>query len=125
MQSIESCCFDFMIVLLKYSRKSKRSLWRRVTHIGGSMKLISSLIICLALSACAADYVSQLSGPNYGLHVLNSDENVDSRLLMNGVYAPKPFGVSPYAATPYAPSCLTAEYRCSPQAQSAWSSFEP
>jgi hypothetical protein len=90
------------------------------------VKLIPAFIIASTLSACATeDMTSELSNPNYGRRQLNSDDNVDSRLLMNGLYAPKPFGVSPYAATPYAPSCLTAEYRCSQQAQSAWSSFEP
>jgi hypothetical protein len=78
------------------------------------------------LSACATeDMSSELYKANYGRRPLISDEIVDSRLLMNGMYAPKPFGVSPYAAVPYAPSCLTAEYRCAQQAQSAWSSFEP
>jgi hypothetical protein len=91
-----------------------------------SAKWIPALIIAATLSACASeDMASALSQPNYGRRLLNSDENVDSRLLLNGLYAPKPFGVSPYAATPYAPSCLTAEYRCSQQAQSAWSSFDP
>ena len=37
--------------------------------------------------------------------------------LQNGLYAPKPFGVSPYAISPYASPCLTAEYRCTQQAQ--------
>jgi hypothetical protein len=90
------------------------------------VKLIPVLIIASTLSACATeDMASELSLPNYGRRLLNSDENVDSRLLMNGLYTPKPFGVSPYAATPYAPLCLTAEYRCSQQARSAWSSFDP
>jgi hypothetical protein len=31
------------------------------------MRLISSLMVCLALSACATDYVSQLYQPNYGV----------------------------------------------------------
>jgi hypothetical protein len=90
------------------------------------VKLILPLIIASTLSGCATeDMTSELSQPNYGRRQLNGDDNVDSRLLMNGLYAPKPFGVSPYAATPYAPSCVTAEYRCSQQAQAAWSSFEP
>jgi hypothetical protein len=88
--------------------------------------LIPFLIIASTLSACATeDMTSELSQPNFGMPRLNSEENVDSRLLMNGLYAPKSFGVSPYAVTPYAPSCLTAEYRCSQQARSAWSSFDP
>jgi len=54
------------------------------------LKLISSLIICLGLSACATDYVSQLSEPNFGLRGLHlSPENVDPTLLMNGTYASK------------------------------------
>ena len=90
------------------------------------VKLIPALVIAATLSGCATENMtSALSQPNYGRRLLNSDENVDSRLLMNGLYAPKPFGVSPYAAAPYAPSCVTAEYRCSQQAQAAWSSFEP
>jgi hypothetical protein len=56
------------------------------------MKLISSLGLCLALSACATDYASQLSEPNYGLRVLNSENNVDPTLLMNGVYPSRPAG---------------------------------
>ena len=91
-----------------------------------AVKWIPVFVMASTLSACATeDMTSELYKPNYGRGALNSDENVDSRLLMNGLYAPKPFGVSPYAATPYAASCLTAEYRCSQQAQSAWSSFEP
>jgi hypothetical protein len=47
------------------------------------MKLISLLIICLGLSACATDYVSQLSEPNYGLRGLHyTESDVDSTLLM-------------------------------------------
>jgi hypothetical protein len=90
------------------------------------VKLILAFVIASTLSGCVTeDMTSELSKPNYGRRQLNSDENVDSRLLMNGLYAPKPFGVSPCAATPYAPSCVTAEYRCSQQGQAAWSSFEP
>jgi len=90
------------------------------------VKLIPVLILVSTLCACATENMaSELSQPNFGLPLLNPDENVDSRLLMNGLYAPKPFGVSPYAVTPYAPACLTAEYRCSQQMRSAWSSFDP
>lgn len=90
------------------------------------VRLIPATIIALTLSACATeDMTSQLSQPNYGRMQLNGDDNVDSRLLMNGLYLPKPLGVSPYAATPYAPSCSTAGYRCLQQGQSAWSSFDP
>jgi len=88
--------------------------------------LIPAFIVASMLTACATEDMSaELSEPNYGRVQLNSDDNVDSRLLMNGLYTPKPFGVSPYAAAPYAPPCMTAEFRCAQQAQSAWSSFEP
>ena len=89
-------------------------------------RLIPAVIVAATLCACASeDLASELYKPNYGMRPLNSDENVDSRLLMNGLYAPKPFGVSPYAVTPYAPACASAEFRCMQQAQSAWSSFDP
>ncbi len=89
------------------------------------IKLIPVLITASFLAACADNLASELYKPNFGMRPLNSDENVDSRLLMNGLYAPKPFGVSPYAAAPYVPLCASAEYRCSQQAQSTWSSFDP
>jgi hypothetical protein len=89
-------------------------------------KLIPTFIIATTLTACATENLaSELYKPNFGMRQLNSDENVDSRLLMNGLYAPKPFGVSPYAVAPYAPACVSAESRCMQQAQSAWSSFDP
>lgn len=60
------------------------------------VKLFSPLIIGLALPACATDYVSQLSEPNYGMHGLHySEENVDPTLTMNGVYASKQINGSP------------------------------
>jgi hypothetical protein len=84
------------------------------------MKLISSLIICLALSACATDYVSQLSEPNYGRHGLRySEGNVDPTLLMDGIYASKQMN-GPDASAPLGAFCLTA-YRCSQQPQ-LWTS---
>ena len=80
------------------------------------MKLISSLIICLGLSACATDYVSQLSEPNFGLRGLHlSPENVDPTLLMNGTYASKQMNglyLKPSGA-------FCPDYRCS---QQQWSS---
>jgi hypothetical protein len=91
----------------------------------GQLKFASIFIASAVLPACATDYASELYKPNFGLPALNSDDNVDSRLLLNGLYATKPFGVSPYATSPYAPACLTAEYRCTQRAQSAWSSFDP
>lgn len=90
------------------------------------VRLIPAVIAASMLGACATENLSsELYKPNYGMRPLNSDENVDSRLLMNGLYAPKPFGVSPYAVAPYAPACASAEFRCMQQAQSAWSSFDP
>ncbi len=86
-----------------------------------TIRFIPVFIALLALTACATeDYVSDLYKPNFGLRELNSDENVDSRLLMNGLYSSKPYTVSPYAT-----SCVTAEYRCTQQAQASWSSFDP
>lgn len=81
------------------------------------MKLVtsSSLIICLALSACATDYVSQLSEPNYGVKRMHlTEENVDPTLLMNGVYASKQVNDS-YGSRPLGAFCLT-DYSCSQQA---------
>jgi hypothetical protein len=90
------------------------------------IKFIPVVIVGLTLAACATEgYVSELYKTNYGMRELNPDENVDPRLLMNGLYSPKPYGVGPYAANPYAPPCLTADYRCLRQAQSSWSSFDP
>jgi len=91
----------------------------------GQLKCVAVFIASAVLTACATDYASELYKPNFGLPALNSDDNVDSRLLMNGLYAAKPFGVSPYAANPYASPCLTAEYGCTQRTQSAWSSFDP
>jgi hypothetical protein len=89
------------------------------------MKLISSLIICLALSACATDYASQLSEANFGksdsLHF--SGGTVDPTLLMNGVYASKQMNGS-YSSAPLGAFCLTA-YRCSQQTQLATSGWAP
>ena len=53
-------------------------------------KLVSPVAIGLTLSACATDYLSQLSEPNYGRHGLHYTEaNVDPALMQNGVYASK------------------------------------
>ncbi len=91
-----------------------------------AIKLVSALFAASTLSACATgNLADDLYRPNFGVRALNSDDNVDSRLLMNGLYAPKPFGVSPYAAAPYASPCLTAEFRCSQQSLSTWSSQDP
>jgi hypothetical protein len=88
------------------------------------MRLISSLIICLGLSACATDYVSQLSEPNYGIRSMKyTEENVDPTLLMNGTYASKQMN-GLYISKPSGPFCLT-DYRCSPQAQQSSSGWNP
>jgi hypothetical protein len=88
------------------------------------MKLISSLMICLGLSACATDYVSQLSGPGYGIRSLKySEGDVDPALLMNGTYASKQMnGLS--VSNPLGVVCLT-DYRCSRQAQPPSSGWDP
>jgi hypothetical protein len=87
------------------------------------MRLISSLIICLGLSACATDYVSQLSEPDYGLRSLHiSPGDVDPTLLMNGTYASKQ--MNGLYISPSGPFCLT-DYRCSPQAQQSSSGWNP
>jgi hypothetical protein len=88
------------------------------------MWLISSLTICLGLSACATDYVSQLSEPNYGLRGLHySIENVDPTMLMNGTYASKQMN-GLYGSRPLGAFCLT-DYRCSQQAQQSSSGWDP
>jgi len=88
------------------------------------MKPITLLIISLGLSACATDYVSQLSEPNYGIRSLKYTEGtIDPTLLMNGTYASKQMNglyVSKYSG----PFCLT-DYRCSPQAQQSSSGWNP
>ena len=88
------------------------------------MRLITLLIFPLALSACATDYVSQLSQPNYGIRSLHySPENVDPTLLMNGTYASKQMNGF-YVSRPSGPFCLT-DYRCSPLAQQSSSGWNP
>jgi hypothetical protein len=88
------------------------------------MKLISSLTICLALSACATDYASQLSEPNFGIRGLHfSEENVDPTLLMNGIYASKQMN-GPSVSKPLGAFCLT-DYRCSQQSQLRSSGWAP
>jgi hypothetical protein len=83
------------------------------------MRLISALIACLALSACATDYVSQLYQPNYGVRGLHyTPGDIDPTLMMNGTYASKQMNGL------YAPTCLT-NYRCSPQTQQSSSGWNP
>ena len=85
------------------------------------MKLISSLIICLGLSACATDYVSQLYQPNHGIRSSHyySEETLDPTMIADGTYASRQmngFNVSK-------PVCMTG-YRCSQPAQQ-WSGWDP
>lgn len=88
------------------------------------MRLITLLITCLGLSACATDYVSELYQPNYGVRGLHySPGDVDPTLLMNGTYASKQmngFDASRYLG----PFCLT-DSRCSPQAQQSSAGWNP
>jgi hypothetical protein len=89
------------------------------------MRLFTSLILCLGLSACATDYLSQLSEPNHGVRGLHLSEqqNMDPSQLMNGTYASKQLN-GLYGATPLGAFCLT-DYRCSPQAQQSSSGWNP
>jgi hypothetical protein len=78
-------------------------------------KFIFPVLVCAALSACATDYVSQLSDPGFGTHRLKLTEgNVDPAMLMNGTYASKQLYGSSFGAF-----CTTD--RCSQQAP-LWSS---
>jgi hypothetical protein len=88
--------------------------------MNSAFKLISPFIICLALSACATDYASQLAERNYGIGGLHfPEENVDPALLMNGIYASKEMN-GPDVSGSLGAFCLTA-YRCSQQPQ-LWAS---
>jgi hypothetical protein len=79
-----------------------------------AVKLISPIVVCVALSACATDYGSQLAEPNYGRHGMHYTEgNVDPTMLMNGTYASKQLNGP---SMPLGAFCLT-DYRCSPQSQ--------
>ena len=85
-------------------------------------KLISPIVVCVALSACATDYVSQLAEPNFGLHRMHyADDNVDPTMLMNGTYASKQLNGP---SMPLGAFCLT-DYRCSPQSQLSSSGWAP
>jgi hypothetical protein len=83
------------------------------------MKVISSLIICLALCACATDYASQLSAPNFGKVPLQyTRDNVDPALMMDGVYASQQLN-GPY--TPLGIFCVSDGCsRRSPLWSSGW-----
>jgi hypothetical protein len=83
-----------------------------------TVKLVSTLLICLALSACATDYASQLSEPGFGYRRLDySEGDVDPAMLMNGGYASKQLNGP---STPLRAFCLS-DYRCSQQSP-LWSS---
>jgi hypothetical protein len=87
------------------------------------MRLISFLIVCLGLSACATDYASQLSEPNFGVRGLQiTPGDIDPTFLMNGTYASKQ--MNGLYSLPSGPFCLT-NYRCSPQAQQSSSGWNP
>ncbi len=58
------------------------------------MKLISTLGLCLALSACATDYASQLSESNFGYRQLYSKDPMDTSQLVNGLYTSGPAGTA-------------------------------
>jgi hypothetical protein len=82
----------------------------------GSLKVLTLCIFGLVLSACATEnYTSEMYQQNFGLLQLNDADNVDAKLLENGLYAPR-FST---------PSCMTADYRCARQAQETWSAFDP
>lgn len=84
------------------------------------MRLISTLIVCLGLSACATDYESQLYQPNFGVRGLHyTESDVDPTMLMNGTYASKKMNGLYGSAF-----CLNA-YRCSPQAQQSSPGWDP
>jgi hypothetical protein len=79
------------------------------------VKLISPIVVCVTLSACATDYVSQLTEPDFGMnHLKYTEGNVDPTMLMNGTYASRQLNGSSLGAF-----CMTD--RCSQQAP-LWSS---
>jgi hypothetical protein len=85
------------------------------------MRLILSLIACLALSACATDYASQLYEPHYGLRGLHySESDIDPGLLMNGGYASKQMNPGLRSLAP-----CSINYRCSPQVQQSSAGWNP
>jgi hypothetical protein len=80
-----------------------------------AVQLISPIVVCVALSACATDYVEQLAEPSFGMgHLKLTEGNVDPAMLMNGTYASKQLYGSSFGAF-----CMTD--RCSQQAP-LWSS---
>ena len=95
---------------------ASRTVWgvsdMKLTH---AVKLISPIVVCVTLSACATDYVSRLSDPGAGKPSVGySEANVDPAMLMNGTYASKQLYGSSFGTF-----CMTD--RCSQQAP-LWSS---
>ncbi len=88
--------------------------------LSNAVKLISSMVVCGALSACATDYMSQLADPNFKprARVRYSEESVDTTLLMNGTYASKQLSGSSFGAF-----CLLD--RCSQQLPLSSSGWAP
>jgi hypothetical protein len=77
-------------------------------------KGILPVAIGMALSACATDYASRLSQPNFGRYELNGDTNVDPASLSRGVYTSQPPGV-----------WCNSGYRCFQQAPLSASGWAP
>jgi hypothetical protein len=87
-----------------------------------AVKLISPIVVCVGLSACATDYVSQLGEPNYGRHGMHyTEDNVDPTMLMNGTYAWKQLNGP---TMPLGAFCST-DYRYSPQSRLSSSGWAP
>lgn len=85
-------------------------------------RLIAAIVVCVALSACATDYASQLAEPNYGLHRMQFTEgSVDPAMLMNGTYASKQLNGSSAGLGAF---CLT-DYRCTTRSQLSSSGWAP
>jgi len=85
------------------------------------MRLVSTLIVCLGLSACATDYASQLYEPNYGIRSLHyTESDIDPTLLMNGAYASKQMNGF-HGSRAF---CMT-DYGCSQQAQQSLPGWDP
>jgi hypothetical protein len=99
---------------ISFTQVLANSIWSR------TMRLISTLIVCLGLSACATDYASQLDQPNFGVRRLQyTESDVDPTMLMNGTYASKKMNGLYGSAF-----CLNA-YRCSQQAQQSSPGWDP
>jgi len=87
-----------------------------------AVKLVSPIVVGVAISVCATDYGSQLAEPNYGRHGKHYTEgNMDPTMLMNGIYASKQLNGP---SMPLAAFCLT-DYRCSLQSQLSSSGWAP